>query len=611
MLARAGPCRGSTGIHRAPVRCLVPARPSTGCLVAGQRGALVAISPLAVRSRPGDAGGPLDDTQQTLAKVLDLVNSVQRAQASAPLDPNSAREQLLWERQAALHDKLMEQWEAERQAWQAREASLQQQVAGLQQQLIHLLWQQQQQSAAAPQQQQLGGGGPGVTLLSGASAAPLPAPTGESSSRDARATGAGAAAASGFGYSVEDPSPPATPRAASPTPPDSRRAARSEARRRAAADPAAGGAAASWAELFPASSAASSVDAADGAGDGAGSEGSTATSRPAAGAGQQLPRFAQDIAAAIALVDGGDVLTDDLDLGGLRQRRDKAAPAPAPAAPATPAAAAAPPPPPPAAAQQASSSGGGAETARGAPEGPPPLLSVGDDDIYWIAKLHSALEAVGCYPPEEEQEDFLFGEGTAAALLSFQACNGLAETGIADEDTWRGLLGDAAFESAQPPAAAASSNGSGGGGSGSDASASDTADEALSRVAAPGGAPRGAAAPRAKWPVVMDMDGGREVHALHVALHRAGFFCGDDDMRWWMFGEPTMNALRTYQASAGLPESGVCDERTWLALLGPDAKPDDIDALRAEESEYEDDMAEDKADGSVWLLGEQRWSRPV
>jgi len=45
------------------------------------------------------------------------------------------------------------------------------------------------------------------------------------------------------------------------------------------------------------------------------------------------------------------------------------------------------------------------------------------------------------------------------------------------------------------------------------------------------------------------MDGGREVHAMQVALGRHGFHCGDDDMTWWMFGESTMNALRIYQVS--------------------------------------------------------------
>jgi hypothetical protein len=51
----------------------------------------------------------------------------------------------------------------------------------------------------------------------------------------------------------------------------------------------------------------------------------------------------------------------------------------------------------------------------------------------------------------------------------------------------------------------------------------------------------------------------------------------------------------------------VSDERTWLALLGPDATPDMIMELKSEE--YEDDLTAPH-DGAVWMLGEQRWSDP-
>jgi hypothetical protein len=37
--------------------------------------------------------------------------------------------------------------------------------------------------------------------------------------------------------------------------------------------------------------------------------------------------------------------------------------------------------------------------------------------------------------------------------------------------------------------------------------------------------------------------------------------------------------LLVLQACNGLPESGVCDERTWLALLGADATPEDLDEV--------------------------------
>jgi hypothetical protein len=61
-----------------------------------------------------------------------------------------------------------------------------------------------------------------------------------------------------------------------------------------------------------------------------------------------------------------------------------------------------------------------------------------------------------------------------------------------------------------------------------------------------------------------------------VALGAHGYYCGDDEMRWWQFGSSTLDALKTFQACNGLPESGATDERTWLALLGPDATPAEL-----------------------------------
>jgi hypothetical protein len=34
---------------------------------------------------------------------------------------------------------------------------------------------------------------------------------------------------------------------------------------------------------------------------------------------------------------------------------------------------------------------------------------------------------------------------------------------------------------------------------------------------------------------------------IQVALTRVGYYCGDDEMRWWQFGEATANALKTFQ----------------------------------------------------------------
>jgi hypothetical protein len=48
------------------------------------------------------------------------------------------------------------------------------------------------------------------------------------------------------------------------------------------------------------------------------------------------------------------------------------------------------------------SSGAAAEVQKGDPEGPPPVLAAGDDDIYWVSKLHDGLISAGFYPADDE-----------------------------------------------------------------------------------------------------------------------------------------------------------------------------------------------------------------
>jgi hypothetical protein len=49
--------------------------------------------------------------------------------------------------------------------------------------------------------------------------------------------------------------------------------------------------------------------------------------------------------------------------------------------------------------------------------------------------------------------------------------------------------------------------------------------------------------------------------------------------------------LLALQACNGLPESGVCDERTWLALLGADAKPEDLDEVSGRKETAQEDTS--------------------
>lgn len=276
------------------------------------------------------------------------------------------------------------------------------------------------------------------------------------------------------------------------------------------------------------------------------------------------------------------------------------------------------------------------QTPQAAGNGPPPTLAPGDDDIFWVNQLQAALLEGGCYPGEEELELWLFGDSTQSALLTFQAMNGLPETGVADRDTWIKLLGpelqpvivspsDEAEQGAEPADIAApetprqesappsspwdnlfDSSKSIGSSGGSQAGSRDTVPEAAASQAS---GPK-SSAPKA-WPVVRLDDGGRAVHQLQCALEGAGYFCGDDEMLWWQFGGNTEASLRTFQACNGLPETGVSDTATWLALLGKDAQPAGLLDLHAKDPVYDDDMEGHNHDGAVWLLGEQRWSRPT
>ena len=82
-------------------------------------------------------------------------------------------------------------------------------------------------------------------------------------------------------------------------------------------------------------------------------------------------------------------------------------------------------------------------------------------------------------------------------------------------------------------------------------------------------------------------------------------------MEWWQFGLSTEGALKTFQACSGLPETGIVCVNTWSKLVQVDAPPPnfDGDAVCHENEEYCEDLSEGGG-GAVYLVGEQRWSRP-
>jgi peptidoglycan hydrolase-like protein with peptidoglycan-binding domain len=352
--------------------------------------------------------------------------------------------------------------------------------------------------------------------------------------------------------------------------------------------------------------------------------------------------LAADLRAFMAAVDGDDVLAPDFaarafDRAGSSSSSASSAP-PAPPPP-TPAPAAPPPPATPASAAAAA--------AAAPPAGPPPTLALGADDPFWVDQLHTGLIEGGYFPGEDEVDEFFFGEGTQAALLTAQACEGLPETGVADFPVWRFILGpglqprpsrDAMAPAEGENAAPAPAPGTPGGAAdadgnskpfaelfeetfyeertfGADGAERDEVRYASTRVTASGAASASAsmggfggntstAAPGV-WPVLMEGDSGRLVHSLQVLLRRAGCHCDRDEAEWWMFGATTVTALRTFQACAGLPETGVANEALWRALAEPGTAPADLQDVRSGGSDDED--LEFTGEDRVFLLGENRW----
>ena len=273
------------------------------------------------------------------------------------------------------------------------------------------------------------------------------------------------------------------------------------------------------------------------------------------------------------------------------------------------------------------------------PSGPPPNLTFGDDDIYWMNQLHVALVDAGFYPGDEDIDDFIFGESTQSALLTFQACNCLPETGVADMNTWKELLGEDLgrkqsrdlTEDMNPltekknPASADTAKQK----PFAELFSAETIKVKVSDVATGSETVQeethihdekyfsdghmevvdkhvSSESNRTKWPVLLEGEGGKEVHALHVLLENAGYWPSEDDLQWWQFGDSTVTAIKTFQACNGMAESGTCDERVWKALLGKDAHPSMIDGIKSGKSDDED-LATDGTDNRVWLIGEQRW----
>lgn len=531
-----------------------------------------------------DADFPLSLDATTAAKAARAATTDAGRAAAAPAAtsflhdavPSSSysREDALWDRSDALWRREMARWDQERRAWDEREAALLATVGALQREVGRL-------SAMLP-------------AAPAASAPPL----------------------SPQQQVFVPPAPAAAAAAASPAP---------------APAPAA------------APAAASGISAPNGSNGGGYS--------PASGVS-----FAEHLAAAVAAVSSGDVDVLEDALGGhgellargtaalgLEEKDEEKKKMREEEPPLAAAAAAA-------AAAQASEAAAAAAAAAHPPSSPTlsplPDLIEGSDDLFWVNALQTLLDSHAIHCGDKEAEDFYFGPRTRAALETFQACEGLPETGVCDEGTWLALVrGDegrlrelrlrapteegVGVEVAAGVAAAAASSSS------STASVShshthtlrvdddgkghlriteeDRDEETVAIETRP-------AKPTTAWPILREGDGGRQVHALQVALDAAGMSCGEDDEQWWQFGDSTHSALVTFQACEGLPESGVADEKTWRKLLAVAARksgrekdvssfvPSDVDSLTSGDVN-DDDMLGNHQAGMVFLLGEQRWEK--
>ena len=231
-----------------------------------------------------------------------------------------------------------------------------------------------------------------------------------------------------------------------------------------------------------------------------------------------------------------------------------------------------------------------------------PAVTVGCDSIQIMELLHAKLEEKGFYCADDEREDWYFGESTQNAVMSFQASNGLTENGSVTAKEWEVLLEgetDFVWEEMDEDGLVV------------DLEAAPSAGEAPASppTVDAGVGPSG-------FPMLREGDGGKHVRLLQLALDRKGYCVSDDELEFWMFGDTTENALKTFQACSGMPESGVVDEEVWSKLCeGMEGEVCSVEYMEEKtsgtsEAEEADPYNIDRAKQGVFLLGEGRYEDP-
>ena len=263
-----------------------------------------------------------------------------------------------------------------------------------------------------------------------------------------------------------------------------------------------------------------------------------------------------------------------------------------------------------------------------------PLLRNGDNDVYLMTLVHSALMENGFWCGEDDTEEMYFGKKTEEAVEYFQGAKGmgLEVNGMIDTETWLALLGKEKFEWGPAPGAILDEDVA----SCREGIARKAFEEAQKKLEAVSSKeeedPYGEdieAGPRAEddfidvkgssgvsveWPILRLDEGGLAVHKMQAMLSSLGFNCGEDDAEYWFMGTDTKNALQAFQASEMLPETGIVDFTTWKKLFeacgheNATGKTIEEAFAMVAENEYSIDRSPGcEGEKGVWLIGEQRY----
>ena len=263
-----------------------------------------------------------------------------------------------------------------------------------------------------------------------------------------------------------------------------------------------------------------------------------------------------------------------------------------------------------------------------------PLLRNGDNDVYLMTLVHSALMENGFWCGEDDTEEMYFGKKTEEAVEYFQGSKGmgLEVNGMIDTETWLALLGKEKFEWGPAPGAILDEDVA----SCREGIARKAFEEAQKKLEAVSSKeeedPYGEdieAGPRAEddfidvkgssgvsveWPILRLDEGGLAVHKMQAMLSSLGFNCGEDDAEYWFMGTDTKNALQAFQASEMLPETGIVDFTTWKKLFeacgheNATVKTIEEAFAMVAENEYSIDRSPGcEGEKGVWLIGEQRY----